>query len=294
MPRSSVRSSAWGSYWSFEAFEERRLEQIDHLSGAMGTTVHARFDDDLERNNGVVTFTYLPGGNPDDAVIEINVQQGSIAVTNPDPTQIELPEIVRVTRRNGSVETEFIAGSTLLDAGQRVLDDAAISELVDQTAAVAEVWRGRLNASLAAEQQVQTVVLDFEFKTMEAGWPMLIDESKPYPSRLVLRQVRSLDPGLRGVPDEVRALPIPRDVLMRAALVESVSCVTDAAQPPVQRLEVITNALVKPDMGYDDVPLVIGAPSPAGATCTRQILFASPEQSPIALVTSGAAFVIIG
>jgi hypothetical protein len=45
----SAIQKAWASYWSFEAFEERRAEQIDHLSGAMGLVVHARFDDDLER-----------------------------------------------------------------------------------------------------------------------------------------------------------------------------------------------------------------------------------------------------
>ena len=113
---------AWASYWSYEAFEERRLARIDHLSGAMGLTVHARFDDDLERNNGVATFTYLPrppGGADvapgDDAVLEINVQQGSVDVTNPDPDQVELPEVITVSRIAGVVSIERRSGSTLLD-----------------------------------------------------------------------------------------------------------------------------------------------------------------------------------
>ena len=50
----------WASYWSFEAFEERRLANIDHESGGMGVLVHARFDDPLEVNNGVATFAISP------------------------------------------------------------------------------------------------------------------------------------------------------------------------------------------------------------------------------------------
>ena len=89
-----------------------------------------------------------------------------------------------------------------MPADEQVLDDAAVEELFEQTAAVADVWRDRLNASLPEAQRVQTVVLDFEFKTMDEGWPQLVDGEDPYPARLVLRQVRSLDPGLRALPDE--------------------------------------------------------------------------------------------
>lgn len=195
--RSNALLRAWSSYWSFEAFEERRLAQIDHLSGAMGLTVHARFDDELERNNGVATFTFLPGGEADDAVVEINVQAGAVDVTNPDPDDIQLPEVIRITRRAGAIAVERLAGSTLLTDGDHVLDDDAIQELFAQVAAVADRWRSRLNQSLPVAQQVSTVVLDFEFKTVERGWPRLVGGERPLPARLVLRQVRSLDPGLR-------------------------------------------------------------------------------------------------
>ena len=200
---------AWSSYWSFEAFEERRLAQVDHLSGAMGLTVHARFDDDLEANNGVATLTYMPDGGPDDAVVEINVQAGSVEVTNPDTDEVEFPEVIRVTRRGGEISIERLAGSTLLDAGQQVLDDDGVGELFQQVSAVADVWRDRLNASLPAAQRVQTVVLDYEFKTMKAGWPHLVDGADPYPARLVLRQVRSLDPGLRAAARVGAHCPFP-------------------------------------------------------------------------------------
>ena len=284
---------AWSSYWTFEAFEERRQSAIDHLSGAMGLTVHARFDDDLEQNNGVATFTFEPGGGPDDAIVEINVQKGAVDVTNPDPQEIELPEVVRVTRRGGDVSIERVAGSTLLGDDEQVMNDAAIVELFEQTAAVAGVWRSRLNASLPAEQRVQTVVLDFEFKTVKAGWPMLADGEQPYPSRLVLRQVRSLDPGLRALPADVRALPAPRDIVMRASLVESVRC-TVPGSAAVSYVEIFTDPVLAPDIGHSEQPFVVGVVAPSTATCTRRTLYASPNRALAALVVDGGAFVIIG
>ncbi len=293
---------AWASYWSYEAFEERRLARIDHLSGAMGLTVHARFDDDLERNNGVATFTFLPngpvgGGIDDDAVLAINVQQGAVDVTNPDPDQVELPEVITVSRVNGEVSIVRETGSTLLEAGAQVLDDAAVLELFAQTAAVADVWRTRLDESLTAEQQVQTVVLDYEFKTVEAGWPQLVDGEDPYPARLVVRQVRSLDPGLRRLPAAAADLPVPRDVLMRAAEVTASSC-TGASGRFYEGIVVRTDPLLAPDMGFTDIAWQLGDELPVGAACEASrvdvVRWASPRQTLVDLVADGSAFVIIG
>ena len=293
---------AWGSYWSYEAFEERRLERIDHLSGAMGLTVHARFDDDLERNNGVATFTYLPngpvgGGIDDEAELQINVQQGSVDVTNPDPEHVELPEVITVRRVNGEVTITRTSGSTLLEAGEQVLDDAAVIELFDQTSAVADTWRTRVNDSLVPEQRVQTVALDFEFKTVEAGWPRLIDGDDPYPARLVIRQVRSLDPGMRRLPDAARTLPVPLDVLMRASEITAGSC-TGASGRFYEGIVVHTDPLLAPDMGFTDIPWQQGDELPVGSACedTRVdvVRWASPRQTLVNLVATGEAFVIIG
>jgi hypothetical protein len=286
---------AWASYWSFEAYEERSLAQIDHLSGAMGLTVHARFDDELERNNGVVTFTFLPGGDADDAVVEINVQAGSVEVTNPDTgTDTELPEVIRVTRRDGEVTIERLGASTLVADDEQVLDDGAVTELFDQVAAVADVWRRQVNASLTDEQRVEVVVLDYEFKTTEAGWPKLAAGRDPYPARLVLRQVRSLDPGLRAIPQAVRDLPVPRDALARANLVETFSCVAEPGAERVEHTEVWTDPLLAPDMGYTDAPFVVGVAPPADAVCESFVDVASSDRALVELVDNGDAFVIVG
>lgn len=114
----------------------------------------------------------------------------------------------------------------------------------------------------------------------------------PYPDRLVLRQVRSLDPGLRSLPPAVRALPVPRDILMRASLVENVRCTSAATS--VDHTEVLTDPLAGPDMGHSQTPFVIGSQATQGATCTRVALFASPGQMLIGLIANGDAFVIVG
>ena len=137
----------------------------------MGLTVHARFDDGLERNNGVATFTFSPAGagtqprsRCSDAVLEINVQLGSVDVTNPDPNEVELPEVITVTRSSGALTIERRSGSTLLGASDLVLDDDAVRELFEQSAAVADAWRRRINDSLVTPRWLQTVALDFEFE----------------------------------------------------------------------------------------------------------------------------------
>ena len=294
---------AWASYWSFEAFEERRAERIDHLSGAMGLTVHARFDDDLERNNGVATFTYLPTGTVgapqnDDAELEINVQQGAVEVTNPDPDRPALPEVIVVRRVGGDVTIERRAGSTLVAPDEQVLDDEAVRELFDQIDAVASGWRDRLNAGVEPEQQVQTVVLDVEFKTMEAGWPALRAGEEPLGGRLVLRQVRSLDPGLRRLPEAARSLPVPLDVLMRASEITAGSC-TGASGRFYEGIVVFTDPASAPDMGFADTPWQQGDALPNGSACesTRVdvVRYASPDRMLVSMVDDGGqAFVIVG
>ena len=275
----------WASYWGFEAFEERRLENVDHRSGAMAVVVHARFDDEIETNNGVATFTLLDGILDDEtARAVINVQAGAVSVTNPDPAEVSLPEVIEVSQRpDGSLAIDRLAASTLRPSSP-VLDDAAIGELFAQLDSVTRLWRARLNADLARLQRVDTVTLDFEFKTVDDGWPALRSR-EILPSRLVVKQARSLDPGLRGVPRSLLDQPIPRDVLARARLVERVDCPTgDGAT--VITIEVFTDPLRSPDMGYGVDPLVVG--SEAGradaADCDRSVLYATPDQYLLELI----------
>lgn len=260
----------WASYWSFEAFEERRLERIDHTSGGMGVTVHARFDDALEKNNGVATFTLLPDADGDQSTMSVNVQAGDLSVANPD--EGELPEVNELRRSDGGeLRIARLATSSVADPAVVMPDDRLI-ELFDQLEAVSLLWRDRVNASLPDSEHVTTVTLDFEFKTMAAGWPA-IEGEPPLPARLVVKQARTLDPGLRDVPADVLTLPIPRDILARASSVRR-TCRADG-DTETALFEVITDPTRLPDMGHSVEPFTVEV---AGEGCRETTLLATPAQ----------------
>lgn len=278
----------WASYWSFEAFEERRLENVDHRSGGMAVLVHPRFDDALEVDNGVATLMLLPESNDDRAVLTINVQTGDTSVTNPEAgsdvldEQIVLPEqIVVHVSDEGALQIERSAGSTLVPAGDLVMSDESVQELLLQLDAVAVLWRDRVNTDLEVAQQVDIVTLDFEFKHMAAGWPALTDGSE-LPSRLVVKQARSLDPDLRGVSDEALALAIPRDVLARASLVEVVTCDDGASGVEVEVSRGDGGDVLAPTLQFSD-----NLEGLNGDSCERTTLLSSPERLLTELLASG-------
>ncbi len=264
----------WASYWGFEAYEERRREQVDHTSGAMAVLVHARFDDDLELANGVATFRINPSSGPDAAasVAIINVQKGAVSVTNPDPDEVELPEVIEMRVEAGAPTITRVAESTL-SPGVDVLTDDQVTELHAQLESVAELWLSRINASLAADEQVSTVTLDYEFKVMAEGWPQ--QEGRVEPSRLVVKQARSLEPGLRAFDQGLRNLPIPRDVLARARRIEEVTCSGET------HVDVYTTPFLAPDIGYDSAPFSTSPNHAADETengCDKEVLFSSPDE----------------
>ena len=287
----------WSSYWGFEAFEERRLESVDHRSGAMGVLVHARFDDHLEINNGVATFTLLPSNASDLAVAMINVQVGDESVTNPDPIDGELPEVVELRlAADGSISVRRLAESTLAE-GASVMTDQALLELFDQLRSVTELWRQRTNRSLTAGKAIETVTLDFEFKTMAPGWPARPAGEPEQPGRLVVKQARSLDPGVRGIPADVLDLAIPRDVLARARHIGQTSCIVDEVTIPVA-IDVLTDPLLHPDLGYSQMPYTFtfdtDLDNAADSDCRTTTLFSTPDHLLFELLESGTLLDLSG
>ncbi|MDW3219459.1 MAG: PEP/pyruvate-binding domain-containing protein [Acidimicrobiales bacterium] len=273
----------WASYWGFEAFEERRRENVDHRSGAMGVTVHARFDDALEENNGVATFTFAPEGSAIIGTAVINVQDGAVSVANPDPTSTDLPEVIEADlRADGSVVVRRIQGSTITSGP--ILSDAEAETLTEQLHAATTTWRDQVNAGLAAAQAVTVVTLDFEFKTMGAGWPAGAANDD---GGLIVKQARSLDPGLRGIPSSVVALDIPRDILARASRVARLNCVGSTA------IAAWTDPLLAPDMGFSEMPYT----TPTGvdpADCTQSTLYSTPDAFLVELLNSGDRIELTG
>jgi hypothetical protein len=242
----------WASYWGSEAFEERALARVDHLSGHMGVLVHARFDDPFEVSNAVFTYTLLPDDFDDEGELVVNVQVGALSVTNPPPGTATLPEIdvVRLAAGEGALRVERVQGSTELPAGDVVLTDVELEEIFFAARAVTQAWLEQDNAALFVSQRRRTLTLDFELREMAAGWPARVSGVSPH--RLVLKQARSLEPSLSSVPADVVGLPYPRDVLARARRVERRFCQADAFTLTIS--EAYTDPLKAPDLGHDVDP----------------------------------------
>ncbi len=244
----------WASYWGFEAFEERKLEKIDHLSGNMAVLIHARFDDPMEASNGVFTLTLMPPGSPDRAVMELNAQHLDESVTNPEPGSGALPEVdrVRLSADSDQPIIERVSASNRVQDGQHVLTDADLLQIFSQALDVTTAWQTRANAPLPANQQDRVLTLDFEFRQMQEGWPALGDSDEPFPKRIVIKQARSLERGLRQIPTNLLEAPIARDVLRRASRVEARACESQDLLLTV--LEVFTDPIITPDLGHDVRP----------------------------------------
>lgn len=243
----------WASYWRFEAFEERVLENIDHLSGAMGVTVHPRFDDDKELANAVVTISRLPEASADELLLEVNVQAGPESVAN--PTGGILPEVDRVRLPRGAPELviERVRASTLVPPGTLILSDEELRAIFADTASVLAGWLAEKNRGLPAPWRVSTLTLDLELKKVAAGWPQY-RSGEVAPEGLVLKQARPLEPGLRLVPESVRDEPFPRDLLARASRVEKRVCA--AGDHSLTVWTALTDRLAEPDFGYVEHPFV--------------------------------------
>lgn len=243
----------WASYWGAEAFEERRLANVAHLSGAMGLVVHPNFPDDLEDSNGVFTYTILPAGHPEGAaILEMNVQEGALSVTNPPPGDPNLPEVDRMLLdASGTVTLTRVRGSTLLPTGSWVLSDAQLERVFQQARRVAELWLSVENAALPVSQQKRTLTIDFELREMAAGWPAYADGTVAG-ARVVVKQARTLEPSLLRVPTPVRNMPIPRDLLARARRVEQRTC--DAGELRIAVTDVFSDPLKPPNLDFDAAP----------------------------------------
>ncbi len=241
----------WSSYWSATAFEERDRENVDHRSGAMAVLVHPRFDDDLEIDNGVATLTINPDPTTAYEMI-VNVQAGDTSVTNADNEDGLFPEIASVVvdadAADEVLRIERVTASSIVGPDD-VLDDSTLLALFEQLRSVADSWLTRANDELPEERRSSTLTLDFEFREMAPGWPARADGTIE-PSRMVVKQARTLDPGLRGMRFELLALPIPRDVLAHAVSAVEYSC---AASGDVG-VRLLTDPLARIDLGYADTP----------------------------------------
>jgi hypothetical protein len=240
--------ATFASYWSAEAFEERHAVGLTHANGAMGVTVHPNFPDELELANGVLHLVRLPDGGTE---LVVNSQLGSLSVTNPpvDTCRVILPE-VSVVRDGGVIER--VQASTERPEGQ-VLTDADLLDLWGQVVPVLDTWLRVDNQDTDDARDRAVLTLDLEYRKVDVGWPARADGIE-LPSRLVVKQCRSLEPAPAGLPEEVEALPVPKDVLGRAKGVEERECMLPEGDVVVTLLT--TDPALPPDLGYTVVPFV--------------------------------------
>lgn len=243
----------WATYWGIEAFEERKLANVAHVSGSMGVTVHASFQDDLEIGNAVITYTILPPGHPDGLeVMEVNAQEGALSVTNPPPGDPNLPEVTQVTLKpTGNVAIRRVRGSTLLGPRQYVLDDDQLRDLFDQIGRITALWFAHENDALPTAQERRTLTLDLEVREVAAGWPALTSGNL-FPSRVVVKQARLLEPLTSRASPSVQSMPIPKDILGRALRVEQRRC--ESGMATLTLTDVFTDERKQPDVGFARAP----------------------------------------
>jgi hypothetical protein len=237
----------WASYFSAEAFEERHQNQIDHLAADMAVLVHARFDDSLEQANGVFTFTLAPNGNE----LAVDAQPGAVSVTNPPTDRVVIPESSRVRQVGERLVIERKTLSSLAKAGQAVVTDDELRELFALGESLTFAQLKQRNEGLPAAQQRRALVMDLEFRRVTAGWPALSRGLNP--ARFVVKQMRPLEPSPH-VSAELRAAPIPRDVLARARRIEWRLC--HGAELELSALSVFTDPDAMPELGYSQTPLL--------------------------------------
>jgi hypothetical protein len=246
----------WGSYWGAEAFEERLGAGLRHLDGRMGVLVHPRFEDEAELANGVLTLTRNPDGHADRWELVVNAQVGAVSVTNPPPPddcRVILPEVsrLRVAAGGGAPRIERVSRST--ETAGEVLSDAELIALWQSLHPVVDAWIEAENAELTAAQARSTLVLDSEVRKVADGWPAMADGSIR-PSRMVVKQARTLEPSTAALPVEVIEGPFPRDLVARAAQVDARACVADRLTVRIDDLR--SDPLLTPDMGFATSPFV--------------------------------------
>lgn len=244
----------WASYWSYEAFEERRLAGIAHLSGNMAVLVHPRFDDELEQANGVITVTIRRGGGTeagDDAIdVVVNVQKGAVSVTNPDPNNPTTPEIDRLVGDAGTAGTlERIQASSLVAAGETVLTSDELQFIYARLTELVQGWLDNGNTAWDPPMQSTTVVLDLEFKRMAKAWPAWGDGHQAPQDRLIFKQVRVLDNPI-WVSNATAALPVPRDLLSVTGKVVGKKCTGPLLE--FETVEFITDPAKSDLLSYTD------------------------------------------
>ena len=169
LPSDEIRK-VWASVWSFKAFEERSLWNIDHFSVQMAVAVHESYPDEVA--NGVVITQNIADYSV--AGIYANIQVGETSITNPEGG--ELPEIISIIPSpppQRGVQSVLLQHSSLCP-DSLILDDGEIYALYRMVKVVQDFF-----ASLYRKNP-DAFALDIEFKVMGEERKLIFKQVRPY------------------------------------------------------------------------------------------------------------------
>lgn len=169
LPSDEIRK-VWASVWSFKAFEERSLWNIDHFSVQMAVAVHESYPDEVA--NGVVITQNIADYSV--AGIYANIQVGETSITNPEGG--EQPEIISIIPSpppQRGVQSVLLQHSSLRP-DSLILSDGEIYALYQMTKLVQDHF-----ASLY-KKSADAIALDIEFKVMGEERKLIFKQVRPY------------------------------------------------------------------------------------------------------------------
>lgn len=167
LPSDEIRK-VWASVWSFKAFEERALWNIDHFSVQMAVAVHESFPDEVA--NGVIITQNIADFSV--AGIYANIQLGETSVTNPEGG--ELPEIISIIPSTGRGVQSVLLQHSSLSPNSLILSDSEINELYQIVQKIQKYF-----AKLYKESP-DALALDIEFKVMGKERKLIFKQVRPY------------------------------------------------------------------------------------------------------------------
>ncbi|MGE0174644.1 MAG: PEP/pyruvate-binding domain-containing protein [Oligoflexales bacterium] len=117
----------YASLWNEKAFLSRDFYGIDHHKIYMGILVHPSFVDELA--NGVAILERKENGKFE---LELVTQKEDVSVTNPEIDGATPENIIVYINPDGSTSSTYRSFSSLMPAGQLVLDANQLKDLKDQ------------------------------------------------------------------------------------------------------------------------------------------------------------------
>jgi hypothetical protein len=162
-------TKVWASVWTYKAFEERTLWNIDHMSVQMAVAVHKGFPDELA--NGVIITQNIADLSV--AGIYVNMQVGELSITNPEGG--ERPEKLSIIPSSNGVQSVITQYSTL-SPNSSILTEKETMDLYIL------VMKAQYYFADLYKKNPDSFALDLEFKLMKdgSGRKLFLKQIRPY------------------------------------------------------------------------------------------------------------------